>query len=100
MWSRGNLLYINVSVPEIKWLKIILPVFTVTEIIHCLVDLLTLGAVVAPNVKIGKKGLTLQESLNVLKVAESFFEYLYLVEDDFVHVHVGKDNVDIKIKVI
>lgn len=100
MWSRGSLLYINVSVPNIRWLKIVLPVFIVTEIVHGLVDLFTLGVLITPDVKLTKKGATVSNCLNGLKVAESFFEHLYLVEGDFVNVHVGKDNVDIIIKVI
>lgn len=100
MWSRGHLLYVNVSVPEVKWIKGILPVFIVTEIIHSLVDLLTLGAYIAPNVKLTKNKISISTILNTFKVLEQLFECLHLVEDELVKVHVGSDDVDIIIKVL
>ncbi len=99
MSIRGKVVYISVSVPELRWLKLVMPVFIVTGILDCFIDLLSLGAMVAPNAAVGKK-MRMKDARMLMKLLREFFSRLDLAcEEDLINVHVGKDDVDVRIRI-
>lgn len=102
MLIRGHFLYLHVDVPEFRWLRFVVPVFVLTGLMDSLIDLLTLGALIAPKVKYTKKGMDLDAKTlrSLVRGLETFLIHLDMCAGhDLVNVKVGAENVKVKIKV-
>lgn len=101
MLIKGKFLYLRVVTPEVKWIRFIMPIFIFTEIIECLLDLLALGAIIAPKAKVNKNGLEIRNIRSIIKGMETFLVNLHnAANEDLVNVSVGAEKIKVIIKVI
>lgn len=101
MSIRGNFLYLRIVTPDVRWIRFIIPVFIVTEIVEGLIDLIALGALVAPRVKLNKNGLKVGAIYTMLIGVETLLGNLQSIgEEDLVNISLGSENISIVIKVI
>lgn len=91
----------RVKVPGVKLPPFLIPIFALNGILYCLEDLLSLGALAAPNAEFGKKRMSLKEVRDLVGIGILFFESLrVLAGENLCQVHIGADDVDVQFKIV
>lgn len=99
MLTKSKVIHIHIDIPHFKWLRLYIPLFIFTELYDCLLDLVALGAWIAPNAKPIKKLYTLKQWCDLLKTGRLALSNLYVnKEEDLINIAIKKAQIFIRIK--
>jgi hypothetical protein len=101
MWNRYPVLWVSISVPHVRWLKFMVPMFIFIEIIDSIRDLVSFSGFITGNRPFPSTSFSFKDIDDVLgNLVLVILEMGRMETKELVDVHIGRENVHVTMKMI